>query len=86
MSNKITKEQLDALIDAAVVEEHLFHGGKSMILSYQLESGFTIDGRAAVVDLNNFDIEIGRQVAREDAINQLWQLEGYRLQLELAKV
>lgn len=86
MSNKITKEQLETLIDAADVEEHLFHGGKSMVLSYQLESGFTIDGRAAVVDLANFDIEIGRQVAREDAINQLWQLEGYRLQLELAKI
>jgi Phage protein (N4 Gp49/phage Sf6 gene 66) family len=85
LNNKITQEYLESLIDSATVEEHLFHGGKSMILSYQLESGFTIDGRAAVVDLANFDIEIGRAVAKEDAINQLWQLEGYRLQLQLAE-
>jgi Phage protein (N4 Gp49/phage Sf6 gene 66) family len=27
----------------------------------------------------NFDAEIGRKVARLDAINQLWPLEGYLL-------
>jgi hypothetical protein len=30
--------------------------------------------------LGNFDLEIGRKVAREDAENQLWKLEGYLLQ------
>lgn len=81
--NKITKEYLESILDNSITEEHLFHGGKSMIISYLLPNGFTIDGRAAVVDLANFDIEIGRKVAREDAINQLWGKEGYLLQDKL---
>jgi len=56
-----------------------------MILSYLLPNGFTIDGRAALVDLSNFDINIGRSICRQNAINQLWQLEGYVLQNKLNK-
>lgn len=81
--NKVTKEYIEDLLNNAEVEEHLFHGGKSMILSYKLQNGFVVDGRAAVVDLANFNIEIGRKVAKENAINQLWQLEGYLLQNKL---
>jgi len=85
MDNTVTLEQLNQLLDNSVVEEHLFHGGKSMILSYLLPNGFTIDGRAALVDLSNFDINIGRSICRQNAINQLWQLEGYVLQNKLNK-
>jgi hypothetical protein len=83
MTNKVTQQQIDALLDNATTEEHLFHGGKSLIISYQLENGFTIEGRAAIVDLAGFDIEIGRKVARANAASQLWALEGYLLQNKL---
>lgn len=86
METTITLEHIDSLLDNAKAEEHFFHGGKSLIISYLLGNGFTVDGRAAVVDLNNFDIEIGRKVAREDAANQLWKLEGYLLQNILSGV
>jgi hypothetical protein len=83
MINTVTQQQIDALLDNAKTEEHLFHGGKSLIISYQLQNGFTIDGRAAIVDLAGFDIEIGRKVARANAASQLWSLEGYLLQNRL---
>lgn len=82
-SDKITRVQLDNLLDSATVEKHLFHGGKSMILSYKLPCGFTVDGRAALININEFDDTIGETVAREDAIDQLWKLEGYRKQWQL---
>lgn len=81
--NRVTQEQIDALLDKAETQEHTFWD-KELVVSYKLESGFTILGRGACVDPANFDLEIGRKVAREDAVNQLWQLEGYRLQLSLA--
>lgn len=81
-ANRVTQAEIDALLDAAVVEEHVFHG-KELVASYRLENGFTVTGRGACVDPANFDLEIGRRVAREDAANQLWKLEGYRKQLEL---
>ncbi len=80
--NRVTQEQIHALLDAAQTEEQTFFG-KDHIVCYRLESGFTIVGRGACVDPANFDIEIGRKVARENAEHQLWQLEGYLLQNQL---
>lgn len=81
-SNRVTQEQISQLLDSAETQEHTFWG-KELVVSYKLSSGFTVCGRGACVDPANFDVEIGRRVAREDAENQLWRLEGYRLQAEL---
>lgn len=88
MSNKVTKEQLEALIDNSVAQEHIYHEGKELGISYLLKdrADFTVFSRCAVVDRNNFDIEIGRKLCRDRAIEQLWVLEGYLKQLELAGV
>ena len=86
MANTVTQQQIDALLDNATTEEHIFHSGKSLIISYQLENGWTVGGRAAIVDLAQFDIEIGRRVARQNAASQLWELEGYLLQNKLADI
>lgn len=80
--NSVSQEQIDALLDNAQSQEHIFWD-KELVVSYKLESGFTVTGRGACVDPANFDLEIGRRVARNDAASQLWQLEGYRLQLSL---
>lgn len=48
-----------------------------------LHSGFTVVGKSACVSPENFDAEMGRRIAREDAIRQLWTLEGYRLKHRL---
>lgn len=79
----VTQEQIDALLDASETQEHVFWG-KELVISYKLPSGFTVLGRGACVDPANFDIEIGRKVAREMAANKLWELEGYKLQLLMA--
>jgi hypothetical protein len=47
------------------------------VVSYKLFNGFVIRGEGSPA---NFDMEIGRKYAREDVENQLWKLEGYRLQ------
>lgn len=79
----VTREELEALIDNAISEQHVYFG-KVVVIEYQLQPhGFTIQGRAAVVDPANFVLEIGQKIAREDAINKLWQLEGYRKQIEM---
>ena len=81
-SNRVRQEEITALLDAAEIQEHTFWG-KELVVSYRLVSGFTVSGRGACVDPENFDLEIGRQLARRDVEKQLWQLEGYRKQLEL---
>lgn len=48
------------------------------------KAGFTIIGKSAPASPENFDADKGRIFAREDAIRQLWPLEGYALREKLA--
>lgn len=48
-----------------------------------LRNGFTVTGESACVSRENFDAEIGRKVARENAISKLWPLLGYALKDKL---
>ncbi|WP_447839212.1 Gp49 family protein [Enterobacter cloacae] len=48
-----------------------------------LKNGFTVTGESACASPENFDPEIGRKIARENAVNKIWMLEGYLLKQRL---
>lgn len=48
-----------------------------------LRNGFTVTGESACASPENFDPEIGRKIARENAVNKIWMLEGYLLKEKL---
>jgi hypothetical protein len=48
-----------------------------------LRNGFTVVGKSACASPANFNPEIGRQVARGDAVRQVWPLLGYELRSAL---
>lgn len=49
-----------------------------------LRNGFTVTGQSACASPENFDAEVGRKIARQDAIRQVWPLLGYELRSKLA--
>lgn len=49
-----------------------------------MQNGFTVIGKSAPASPENFDEEKGKRFAYEDAIKQLWPLEGYALREKLA--
>ena len=49
-----------------------------------LRNGFTVTGESACASPENFDPEIGRKIARDNAINKIWTLMGYELRTKLA--
>lgn len=49
-----------------------------------LRNGFTVTGESACVSAANFDADIGRKVARKNAVEKLWPLLGFRLRDKLA--
>lgn len=49
-----------------------------------LRNGFTVTGESAVASPKNFDPEIGRRIARENAVQKIWALMGYELKSRLA--
>ena len=48
-----------------------------------LRNGFTVTGESACASPANFDPEIGRKIARDNARNKIWLLEGYLLKQRL---
>ena len=49
-----------------------------------LKNGFTVTGESACASPENFDAEVGRKIARANAINKVWPLMGYELRTKLA--
>ena len=48
-----------------------------------LRNGFTVTGESACASPENFDAEIGRRIARANAIQKIWPLMGYALKEKL---
>jgi Phage protein (N4 Gp49/phage Sf6 gene 66) family len=49
-----------------------------------MRNGFTVLGKSACASPENFDAELGRKIARKDAVDQCWPLMGYALRDKLA--
>lgn len=48
-----------------------------------LKNGFTVTGESACASPENFDAEIGRKIARQNAEQKIWPLMGYHLKQQL---
>jgi hypothetical protein len=75
----VKKPGLERLLESSLRQEALFFG-KKFVTVYQLENGFTILADCSVVNPEKFDLEIGRSLCYERALNELWALEGYKVQ------
>ena len=49
-----------------------------------LRNGFTVTGESACASPENFDAELGRKIARQNAVQKMWPLMGYALRERLA--
>lgn len=74
------------MIDAAIVSEqyHVFVGTTMTVCALTLRNGYIVTGESAAASPENFDEAIGRKIARENARNKIWALEGYLLREKLA--
>ena len=48
-----------------------------------LRNGFMVTGESACASPENFDAEIGRKIARQNAVQKIWPLMGYALKEQL---
>lgn len=51
-----------------------------------IDNGFTVTGQSACASPENFDRDIGKRLAYEDAITKLWTHLGFELRTKLAVV
>lgn len=86
-------------IKAAIAAEHFFTATDALaaighptdpafdvltICLLKMTNGFTVIGKSAPASRENFSLELGRKLAYEDAIRQLWPLMGFELRSRLA--
>lgn len=51
-----------------------------------LRNGFTVTGESACASPENYNREIGEKIARQNAVNKIWPLEGYLLRQRLSEM
>ncbi len=75
-----------AHIDAQIVGEafYVFPGTTMTVCCLTLRNGFQVIGESAAASPENFNAEIGQKIARDNARNKIWALEGYLLRSRLA--
>ena len=79
---RVTPKSLEALI---ITEQfHVFEGSTFTSCLLTLKNGFTVHGESACASPENFDVDLGRKIARDNAKNKIWMLEGYLLREKLS--
>lgn len=73
------------MIDNTIVEElyHVFPGTTLTVCALTLRNGFQVTGESAAASPANFDADLGRKIAFENARQKIWALEGYLLRQRL---
>lgn len=73
MLKKIEVEDLEALVS----HEDYVAQDLLTICTLTLTNGFKLVGTSAAMSEEWYDYELGKEIARKRAFEQLWQLEGY---------
>jgi hypothetical protein len=74
-------------VESCVVGEqyHVFEETTFTVCLLTLKNGFQVSGESACASPENFDAEIGRKIARGNAVQKIWALEGYLLREKLSE-
>jgi hypothetical protein len=79
---RLTPEKIDAVISGE--DYYVFPGTTLTVCCLKLHNGFTVTGESAAASPENFNLELGRKIARTNAREKIWALEGYLLRQQLA--
>lgn len=78
LPNKLTMgDILDTVIRA---DYYRLGDSTTTICRLTLRNGFTVIGQSACIDPLEFNKSIGEKVAWDNALEKIWELEGYLLQ------
>jgi len=79
---KVTLSQLES----SIVKENFMVHRTTTVCFLDLDTGYTSVGVSACMNPEDFDKELGQQIARQNAVNNLWPLEGYaRMKMQCLK-
>ena len=81
---RVTPEHLESVIVSE--QYHVFPNTTFTACLLTLKNGYTVLGESACASPENYDAALGRTIARSNAVNHIWSLEGYLLKERLSEV
>lgn len=86
VKNPATRVSLESMEAKVVGEEYMnpMSAPHMTICVITLANGFLLVGKTAPTDPANFDRDLGKQFAREDAMRQMWPMEAYLMRERLS--
>jgi len=68
-------------VSAAIVKQDftVLPDGRTTICTLTLYNGFTVRGESSCVRIENFDEGVGREIAANNARDEVWKMLGFRL-------
>lgn len=79
---RVSKELIESKISST---SYFITEGMLTICVIQMRNGFEVTGQAAAADPRNYNREVGKRFAYEDAFKKIWPLEGYLLKETIFK-
>ena len=79
---RVTPERLEEVIVSE--QYHVFPNSTFTACLLTLANGYTVLGESACASPENFNADLGRKIARDNAKNKIWALEGYLLRQKLS--
>jgi hypothetical protein len=80
MPSTVTEDLLKSKI---VGESYSRMGIKTTICVLTMANGFEVVGTSACVDPTNFNYDLGKKLAYENAFNKIYELESYQMHTAL---
>lgn len=78
---RLTPQQIDAAIKR--IQYCVFPDSTLTVCAITLQNGFIVTGESAAASPENFNEEIGKKVAFDNARQKIWAFEGYLLRERL---
>ena len=78
---RLTTAHIDSVIKN--ISYYIIPNTTTTICSLELMNGFVVNGESAAASKENFDEQIGKEIAYNNARDKIWQLEGYLLKQKL---
>lgn len=81
-AERVTPDKLEGVIVSE--QYYVFPNTAFTSCLLTLQNGFNVLGESACASPENYDEELGREIARDNAKNKIWLLEGYLLKQRLS--
>lgn len=78
---RLTPAHIDSVIKEIVYNR--IENTTTTLCSLVLENGFVVNGESACASLENFDEDLGKRIAFDNARDKIWLVEGYILKQKL---